>query len=48
MTFGNLAENYEFAAMKSSGISKSDAKSYCFYLLLYLASANNVIPFGRV
>ena len=34
MTFGNLAENYEFAAMKSAGISL--AKSYEKLDYLYL------------
>jgi lipopolysaccharide export system permease protein len=35
MTFGNLAENYEFAAMKSAGIvAKSDEKLIAFILLL--------------
>ena len=52
MTFGNFAENYEFAAMKSSGISLQRAmKSLTFFILaLALAAfffANNVIPFAE-
>jgi lipopolysaccharide export system permease protein len=33
MTFGNLAENYEFAAMKSAGISlqKNDLIAFILY-----------------
>ncbi len=49
MTFGNFAENYEFAAMKSSGISLQRAmKSLIFFIsILSIISfffANNVIP----
>lgn len=49
MSFGNLAENYEFAAMKSSGISLQRAmKSLTFFILIlsFVAFffANNVIP----
>lgn len=52
MTFGNLAENYEFAAMKSSGISLQRAmKSLTFAILgISLAAfffANNVIPYAE-
>ena len=52
MTFGNFAENYEFAAMKSSGISLQRAmKSLTFFILaLSLAAfffANNVIPYAE-
>lgn len=52
MTFGNLAENYEFAAMKSSGISLQRAmKSLAIFIFgLSLAAfffANNVIPFAE-
>ena len=52
MTFGNLAENYEFAAMKSSGISLQRAmKSLSIFIFgLSLAAfffANNVIPFAE-
>jgi len=52
MTFGNLAENYEFAAMKSSGISLQRAMKslIVFIFLLSIASfffANNVIPFAE-
>lgn len=49
MTFGSFAENYEFAAMKSSGISLQRAMKMLTYaiILLSLVSfvfANNVIP----
>ncbi|HEU4496029.1 MAG TPA: LptF/LptG family permease [Flavobacterium sp.] len=49
MTFGNLAENYEFAAMKASGISLQRAMKslIVFIFLLSIVAfffANNVIP----
>lgn len=49
MTFGNLAENYEFAAMKSSGISLQRAMKFLTFFILILSFvafifANNVIP----
>ena len=49
MTFGSFAENYEFAAMKSSGISLQRAMSSLtvFILLISVLAfffANNVIP----
>ena len=49
MTFGNFAENYEFAAMKSSGISLQRAmRSLTIFILLISVTAfffaNNVIP----
>ena len=49
MTFGSFAENYEFAAMKSSGISlqRSMRSLIVFILFLSVATfyfANNVIP----
>ncbi|NMH28742.1 LptF/LptG family permease [Flavobacterium silvaticum] len=52
MTFGSFAENYEFAAMKSSGISLRRAMHslVVFILLLSVASfffANNVIPYAE-
>ncbi len=52
MTFGDLAENYEFAAMKSSGISfqRTLKTLTAFILLLSIASfifANNVIPYAE-
>lgn len=52
MTFGNLAENYEFAAMKSSGISLQRAMRSLTYFILALSLcafffANNVIPFAE-
>ena len=52
MTFGNLAENYEFAAMKSAGISLQRAMRSLtiFIILLSIVAfffANNVIPFAE-
>ncbi|RZJ34721.1 MAG: YjgP/YjgQ family permease [Flavobacterium sp.] len=52
MTFGGFAENYEFAAMKSAGISLQRAMRglSVFIFVLALASfafANNVIPFAE-
>ncbi len=52
MTFGNLAENYEFAAMKSSGISLQRAMRILivFISLLSIVAflfANNVIPYAE-
>jgi len=52
MIFGNFAENYEFAAMKSSGISLQRAMRgiSVFILLLSVTTfffANNVIPWGE-
>jgi len=52
MTFGDLAENYEFAAMKSAGISLQRTMKFLtfFIILLSLASflfANNVIPYAE-
>ncbi len=49
MTFGSFAENYEFAAMKSSGISLQRAmRSLTFFILLVSLTAfffaNNVSP----
>ncbi|MCU0351148.1 MAG: LptF/LptG family permease [Flavobacterium sp.] len=49
MTFGSFAENYEFAAMKSSGISLQRAMkmltlSICLLALVSFFFANNVIP----
>src|SRR5690606_12063242 len=49
MTFGSFAENYEFAAMKSSGISLQRAmRSLTVFILLVSFTAfffsNNVIP----
>lgn len=49
MTFGNFAENYEFAAMKSSGISLQRAMKMLTITIGILAFvsfffANNVIP----
>ncbi len=52
MTFGNLAENYEFAAMKSAGISlQRTMKSLIIFIsiLSFVAFlfANNVIPYAE-
>jgi len=52
MTFGDLSENYEFAAMKSAGISLQRAMRMLtlFIFLLSIASfffANNVIPYAE-
>jgi lipopolysaccharide export system permease protein len=49
MTFGSFAENYEFAAMKSAGISLQRAmRSLTLFILIVSATAfvfaNNVIP----
>lgn len=52
MTFGSLAENYEFAAMKSAGISLQRAMRSISYFIVVLsfiafAFANNVIPYAE-
>jgi len=52
MTFGSFAENYEFAAMKSSGISLQRAMRTLIYFIVILSVvaflfANNVIPFAE-
>ena len=52
MTFGSLSENYEFAAMKSAGISLQRAmKSLIVFIILlsFIAFwfANNVIPYSE-
>lgn len=52
MTFGNLAENYEFAAMKSSGISLQRAMRVLIIFIFILSIvafwfANNVIPYAE-
>ncbi|WP_173838372.1 LptF/LptG family permease [Flavobacterium sp. 14A] len=52
MSFGNLAENYEFAAMKSSGISLQRSMRYLTVSILSLSIlafifANNVIPYAE-
>ena len=49
MTFGNFAENYEFAAMKSAGISLQRAMKFPIFAIFVLAIiafffSNNVIP----
>jgi lipopolysaccharide export system permease protein len=52
MTFGDLAENYEFAAMKSSGVSLQRAIKYLVFFMIGLSIAtfffaNNVIPYSQ-
>lgn len=52
MTFGSLAENYEFAAMKSSGISLKRAMNSLIVFIFFLSIiafffANNVIPYAE-
>lgn len=52
MTFGSLAENYEFAAMKSSGISLQRSMRTLVYFISILTVvtfffANNVIPYAE-
>jgi len=52
MTFGNLAENYEFAAMKSAGISLQRAMRSLIIFITILSIvaftfANNVIPYAE-
>ncbi len=53
MTYGDLAENYEFAAMKSTGISLQRAMRslIIFHVFLGIGSfyfSNYVIPFGEL
>lgn len=52
MTYGSLAENYEFAAMKSAGISLQRAMRSTFFFIIILTVvafffANNVIPYAE-
>jgi lipopolysaccharide export system permease protein len=52
MVFGNFSENYEFAAMKSSGISLQRAMRSLMFFIVTLAItafffANNVIPYSE-
>jgi lipopolysaccharide export system permease protein len=52
MTFGDLAENYEFAAMKSSGASLPRILRYLIISMILLSIgafffANNVIPLSQ-
>lgn len=52
MVFGNFAENYEFAAMKSTGISLQRAMRSLMIFIVGLGIAcfffaNNVIPWGE-
>lgn len=53
MTFGTLSENYEFAAMKSTGISLQRAlySLVIFHILLGIGTfyfSNHVIPYGEL
>ena len=53
MTYGDLAENYEFAAMKSTGISLQRAMRglVLFHIFLGISSfyfSNHVIPYGEL
>lgn len=52
MTFGDLAENYEFAAMKSAGISLQRIMRGLTFFIVFLSFAafffaNNVIPYAE-
>jgi lipopolysaccharide export system permease protein len=52
MTFGSFAENYEFAAMKSAGISLQRSMKSISYFIIVLSViaftfANNVIPYAE-
>jgi lipopolysaccharide export system permease protein len=52
MTFGNLAESYEFSAMKSAGISLQRALKTLSFFIFFLSIiafifANNVIPYAE-
>ena len=52
MTFGDLAENYEFAAMKSAGISLQRIMRGLTVFIIFLSGAafffaNNVIPYAE-
>lgn len=53
MVFGNLAENYEFAAMKSNGISLQRAMRSLIIVIVFIGFvsflfANTVIPWGQL
>ena len=53
MTFGNLAENYEFAAMQSSGISLIRCMTGLFLVHIAIGVgsfyfSNHLIPYGEV
>ena len=53
MVFGNFSENYEFAAMKSTGISLGRAMKSLSIFIVFLGFvsfffANNVIPLAEV
>lgn len=52
MTFGGFAENYEFAAMKSAGMSLGRASRGLMVFILFLSGiafffANDVIPYSK-
>ena len=53
MTFGTFAENYEFVAMKSTGISLKRAMVSLFFLHILIGVgtfyfSNHVIPYGEL
>ena len=53
MTFGSLAENYEFAAMKSTGISLVRCMTGLFFVHVVIGIgsfyfSNHVIPYGEL
>lgn len=53
MTFGSLAENYEFAAMKSTGISLIRCMTALFIVHIFIGVgsfyfSNHLIPYGEV
>jgi lipopolysaccharide export system permease protein len=52
MTFGDLSENYEFAAMKSAGISLQRVMASLTFFMIFLSFcsfffANNIIPYAE-
>lgn len=52
MTFGDLSEHYEFAAMKSAGVSLQRAMKSLIVFIVFLSFgafffANNVIPYSQ-
>lgn len=52
MTFGDLSEHYEFAAMKSAGVSLQRAMKSLIVFIIFLSFAafffaNNVIPYSQ-
>jgi lipopolysaccharide export system permease protein len=52
MTYGSLAEHYEFAAMKSAGISLTRSMRSVFVICLFLSgfafyTANTIVPYAE-